>query len=333
MTAGHATQTTPSVSVVVCAYTLDRWVDLATAVNSLQGQTLLPSEIIVVSDHNPPLYRRACESWPNLLVLENAEAQGLSGARNTGVAAACGDIIAFLDDDATAETDWVERMVEAYSETGAHGVGGAIRPSWVVGRPRWFPDEFDWVVGCTYRGMPEERARVRNLIGANMSFRRELLGAAGNFQTGMGRVGTRPLGCEETELCIRGSQRVKDAFYMYDPAVAVGHTVPAHRGSWRYFASRCYSEGLSKAHVSDLVGADAGLSSERSYTLRTLPLGVVRGLRDAFAGDLHGLLRAFAIVAGLTVTTLGYGRGALLRKALRRREPAGKAATRSAGTA
>jgi glycosyltransferase involved in cell wall biosynthesis len=318
MRAGRAAQTTPSVSVVVCAYTLDRWEDLAAAVDSLRGQTLPPGEVIIVSDHNPHLYRRVRETWPDLIALENVEGRGLSGARNTGVSAARGDIIAFLDDDALAAPDWIERLLAAYRETGAYGVGGAILPAWAVGRPKWFPAEFDWVVGCTYRGMPQERARVRNLIGANMSFRRELLEAAGSFQTGMGRIGTRPLGCEETELCIRGSQRVRDAFYIYDPAAVVRHTVPATRGSWRYFVSRCYSEGLSKAHVAELVGAEAGLASERSYTLRTLPAGVLRGILDALRGDIHGLRRAFAIVAGLGITALGYGRGLLARRAARR---------------
>jgi glycosyltransferase involved in cell wall biosynthesis len=307
--------------MVVCAYTLDRWSDLLAAIESLRMQTVPPDEIIVVSDHNADLFARARETWPDLVTLENVEAQGLSGARNTGVSVARGDIIAFLDDDAVAEKDWAERMLAVYRETEAYGVGGAILPRWLGGRPAWFPEEFDWVVGCTYRGMPTERARVRNLIGANMSFRRELLAAAGNFQTGMGRIGTRPLGCEETELCIRGSQRL-DAFYVYDPAVAVHHTVPQKRAAWRYFASRCYSEGLSKAHVSELVGADAGLSSERSYTFRTLPAGVARGLADVIEGDANGLRRSLAIIAGLAVTTIGYARGIAARRLARRRRGA-----------
>lgn len=318
MRPAELSQTATGVSVVVCAYTLDRWDDLQAAIDSLRQQSVLPREIIVVIDHNARLFQRACEQWPDHVVLENAEAQGLSGARNTGVAAATGEVIAFLDDDAAAQPDWIERMLAAYRESGASGVGGAIEPKWEAGRPRWFPEEFDWVVGCTYRGMPAGRARVRNLIGANMSFRRELLDAAGGFQTDMGRIGTRPLGCEETELCIRGSQKARGAFYLYDPAVAVRHTVPRGRGTWRYFASRCYSEGLSKAHVSDLVGADAGLASERTYTMRTLPLGVARGLGDALRGDGHGLVRAAAILAGLAITSAGYARGLLARRAARR---------------
>jgi len=120
-------------------------------------------------------------------------------------------------------------------------------------------------------------------------------------------VGTRPIGCEETELCIRLRKRWPDALLLYEPRARVSHKVPVARTRWSYFRSRCYSEGLSKALVSRLVGAGDGLASERSYTLRTLPAGVARGLRAALSDrSLHGISRAGAIVAGLSVTTAGY---------------------------
>ncbi len=305
-----------SVSVVVCAYTLDRWDDLVAAVTSLQQQSRPPAEIIVVSDHNPHLFERVRATWqpatgsPAVIALENEERRGLSGARNTGVRAAQGAIIGFLDDDAVAEPDWLGRLLDAYGEPEVLGVGGAILPRWDSGRPGWFPEEFDWVVGCTYKGMPELRAPQRNLIGANMSFRRELFDAAGGFQTDMGRVGTRPLGCEETELCIRGSQKLPGTHFLFEPLARVHHRVPANRATWRYFASRCYSEGLSKAQVSARVGSGAGLASERSYATRTLPAGFLRGVMDAMRRrQADGLGRAAAIALGLVITGLGYVRG------------------------
>lgn len=307
-----------SVSVVVCAYTLDRWDDLVAAVTSLQQQSRPPAEIIVVSDHNPHLFERARATWPRVVVLENEERRGLSGARNTGVRAAQGDIVAFLDDDAAAEPDWLAQLLVAYDDPKVLGVGGAILPRWETGRPGWFPEEFDWVVGCTYKGMPTTRSRQRNLIGANMSFRRELFEAAGDFQTDMGRIGTRPLGCEETELCIRGTQQLPGRHYVYEPLARVHHRVPAGRTTWRYFASRCYSEGLSKAQVSSRVGSGAGLASERTYATRTLPAGVLMSIGDAvLRGRPAGLGRAAAIVLGLAITAAGYSRGVAAKWAAR----------------
>lgn len=308
-----------NVSVVVCAYTLERWDDLVAAVTSLQQQSRPATEIIVVIDHNPHLFERVVMTWPSIVALQNEEARGLSGARNTGIRATTGDIIAFLDDDARAEPDWLECLLDSYADGAGGqvlGVGGAILPVWESGRPAWFPEEFDWVVGCTYKGMPKTRSRQRNLIGANMSFRRELFAIAGDFQTDMGRVGTLPLGCEETELCIRGAQTLPGGYYLYEPRARVHHRVPPARGTWQYFRSRCYSEGLSKAQVAGRVGSNQGLASERTYTTRTLPAGVMHGLRDAIggkgAGGRRGALgRAAAIISGLAITTGGYLRGRL----------------------
>ncbi|HEX5504506.1 MAG TPA: glycosyltransferase family 2 protein, partial [Thermomicrobiales bacterium] len=240
--------TPPCVSVIICAYAAERWDALAAAVAAARDQRAGPAEVIVVVDHNRDLYERARRTWPGLTVLENAAARGLSGARNTGVAAARGEILAFLDDDALPAPDWLDRLLAAYRSPAVLGAGGAIEPAWPGRRPAWFPAEFDWVVGCTYLGLPGRATPVRNLIGANMSFRREVF-AAGGFRDGIGRVAARPLGCEETELCIRARQRWPGRVLLYQPAARVAHRVPPSRATWRYFRARCYAEGQSKALV------------------------------------------------------------------------------------
>ena len=295
------------VSVVICAYTEDRWNELVAAIESLRRQHQPCAEIIVVIDHNPRLLERVEAHFRDVIAIANRYAQGLSGARNTGIAAAQGAVIAFMDEDATAAPNWLERLAAGYLSSRVLGVGGAIVPEWVGGRPAWFPEEFDWVVGCTYRGMPQQATAVRNLIGCNMSFRRHIFESLGGFRDGIGRIGTRPLGCEETELCIRLSQRWPASMLLYEPSARVHHRVPASRARWAYFRSRCYHEGLSKAMVAGLVGAGDGLSSERTYTLRTLPKGVARGIAETIRqGNLAGLTRAGAIAGGLALTAGGY---------------------------
>lgn len=304
------------VSVVICAYTEDRWDDLIQAVQSVRAQSAPPREILVVVDHNPGLLARVRAQVPGVVVVENQEPRGLSGARNSGIAAARGSVIAFIDEDAVASPDWLAHLSAGYTDPRVLGVGGAIEPLWLSGRPSWFPDEFDWVVGCTYRGMPQVAAAVRNLIGCNMSLRREVFAAVGGFRNGIGRVGTHPVGCEETELCIRAGQRWPEGIFLYEPQARVYHRVPAGRARWSYFFARCYAEGRSKAQVARLVGAQDGLAAERSYVRRTLPLGVWRGLMDALARrDPAGAARAGAIVAGLALTAAGYVRGAVARRA------------------
>ena len=296
-----------TISVVLCAYTEERWEDLEAAMNSLQHQTLPPEEILLVIDHHAGLYAHARERFPFIRVIENREKRGLSGARNTGIAAAQGEVIAFLDEDAIAEPDWIETLHDGYADPMVMGVGGAIDALWLDARPSWFPEEFDWVVGCTYRGLPLDPAPVRNLIGCNMSFRSEVFKAIGGFHSELGRIGALPLGCEETEFCIRTRQHWSSDVLLYVPRARVQHKVPSKRSHWLYFRQRCFAEGLSKAQVTDLVGSRDGLASERSYTMRTLPKGVLKGVRDSLRQrKLDGFRRAAAILAGLVITTFGY---------------------------
>ena len=301
---------THDISVVICAHTEERWEKLVCAVESLECQSIAPCEILVVIDHNLALANRVYRRMPSVRVIENDQRPGISGARNSGIAAARGAIVAFLDDDAITAPDWLEQLLAGYSSPDIVGVGGAIEPQWESGRPRWFPPEFDWVVGCTYQGMPCEPKPVRNLIGCNMSFRREVFAQIGGFHDEIGRVGARPSGCDETELCIRLGQRLPGALLLYIPCARVSHHVPEARARWDYFSARCLLEGRSKALVARLVGAGAGSATERTYTLRTLPRGIARGLADwLLRRDLGGLARAGAITLGLAITTVGYIQG------------------------
>jgi glucosyl-dolichyl phosphate glucuronosyltransferase len=308
-------------SVIICAYTDERWNEIHAAVESVRNQSVKPAEILLVVDHNPALFERLVTAMPDITVLENTSARGLSGGKNTGLMAASGDVVAFLDDDATADPDWLKQLLGGYANPQVAGVGGLTLPNWQTGRPRWFPEEFDWTVGCTYVGMPKSLAAVRNIFGGNASFRREIFQVAGLFRTGIGRSDAkRPLGCEETEFCIRLTQRSPRSVLIFQPYAAIHHLVPASRCRFSYFVSRCFAEGLSKAQVAESVGANEGLSTERRYASRTLPLGVFAGLRCAVRGDIWGITRSAAIVAGLGAATIGYlaGSAAKLR---RTREP------------
>lgn len=300
-------------SVIICAHTEERWQDLIEAVDSVAQQTKPPHQIVVVIDHNPTLLEKAKAQFPNVTVVENVQERGLNGARNSGVAATTGEIVAFLDDDALADPDWLEQLEATYTDEHIVGVGGKINPIWLSGRPVWFPKEFYWVVGCSYRGQPEETAPVRNLIGCNMSYRRRVIEQLGGFHNGIGHVGGRPQGDDETEFCIRLRQTLPQATLLYQPEAQVSHKVPAGRANWGYYRWRCYLEGRSKAQLSRMLGTNDSLSSERTYTLYTLPSGVWQGVTDTVRQrNVAGLGRAAAITAGLAITTFGYGLGRLL---------------------
>jgi glycosyltransferase involved in cell wall biosynthesis len=303
----QSTSRVASVSVIVCSYSEARWTDLVDAVASVHNQTRAPIELLVVVDHNPALLERVQADLAGVIPLANSGPPGLSGARNTGIAAATGDIVVFLDDDAAAAPDWLAHLVAPFDDVRVLGVGGYIDPAWSSPPPTWFPDEFRWVVGCSYRGLPVLGGAVRNLIGANMSFRRTVFDTIGGFRSELGHNGARAGGDEETELCIRLHHRWPDALLVYEPLARVRHHVPDSRATWRYFRTRCFAEGMAKARVSRYVGAADGLASERSYTFSTLPSGVLAALGDVVRrGQTAGAVRAAAITAGLAVTVGGY---------------------------
>ncbi|HUZ77111.1 MAG TPA: glycosyltransferase [Chloroflexota bacterium] len=303
----------PSCSVVVCAYTAARWLDLCAAVASITRQTVRPLEIVLVADHNRPLFERMlAELGEYATVVENTRPTGLSGARNSGVAACRANVVAFLDDDAMASEDWLERLLPYYADAATLGVGGAVHPLWQSGAPDWFPLEFAWVVGCSYRGLPAVVAPVRNLLGCNMSFRREIFALAGGFRSGLGRLGTTPLGCEETEFCIRAAKHWPGGVVLYAPDAKVLHRVPDARGRFSYFRARCYAEGISKARVSRLVGSGPALASERAHVALNLPRGIGASLAKALrTRRLAPAARAGATVLGLMFAARGFARGLL----------------------
>jgi glucosyl-dolichyl phosphate glucuronosyltransferase len=298
-------------SVVICAFTEDRWDDLTAAVGSVRGQGRHAHQIIVVIDHNEALLERALTTFTDAVVVPNAGKPGLSGARNTGVALATGDVVAFLDDDARARPDWLARLLDSYGDPAVQGVGGAALPRWPAsGRPRWFPPEFDWVVGCSYTGLPTGRAEVRNPIGAGMSIRRSAFEQVGGFSDGLGRIGSIPLGCEETEFGIRLRRDVPAAVVLYEPAAVVEHRVTPVRATWRYFRRRCFAEGLSKAVVARRVGKESALAAEKVYVTRALPHAIRRDLRSPARWSRVG-----TIVLGVALTAAGYARGSVARSA------------------
>ena len=300
----------PTVSVIIAAYALQRWDDLRGAVASVQEQTVPVLETIVVIDHQPELLARARRELRGVTVIANQGVPGASAARNTGVAASRGEIVAFLDDDAVASPNWLAALFGYFTDPCVVGVGGRMDPLWATSRPYWFPPEFDWAVGASYTGMPTRPAVVRNVWSNNMAIRRQVFDLAGGFRDDMAKVGKRSRP-EDTDLCLRATEVCPSGVWMYEPAAAAGHRVPAERATVRYFVYRCFYEGQGKAALAALNGVGKSTSTEQRYARQVLPAGVLRGLADVFRGDLSGGLRSAAIVAGFMMVLIGFLAGQL----------------------
>ncbi|MBS1679485.1 MAG: glycosyltransferase family 2 protein [Actinobacteria bacterium] len=304
----------PSFSVVVAAWSLDATADLETCVAALNAQTLAPREIFVVIDHNTELAAWGREHLTGVTVLENRGDRGIVGARNTGVEAARGELVAFTDDDAAPEPGWLAELAAAFADERTIGVGGALDPEWVGVEPRWFPTEFYWVFGCSYRGLPTEPAPIRNAIGANMAVRREALEAIGGLTAGVrprelrlgGEVLSAGHALEDTSLGIRIGAAFPEKRWIYQPTARVRHKVVPGRTTFRYLLVRSFEEGESKAALASTVGADSGLEAERRHLFVTVPMGFLRGLGELLRGDPYGPLRSLALIAGIGAASAGY---------------------------
>lgn len=307
-------------SVVICAHTMDRWDELNRAVESVRNQTRAAREILVIIDNNEALRERAARDIRGAVVLANAKDPGLSGGRMTGVERAAAAVVCFLDDDAEADPHWLEELLDAYRDPAVLGAGGPVEPMWRAPPPSWFPDEFRWVVGCTYTGMHVANGRIRNPIGANMSVRADVLRNAGGFASELGRrklgfsvsgratFGGKAESCEETEFCIRAARLHPGGYFAYRPGARVHHAVPAQRTTWKYFVHRCLIEGNAKAILRSLSGSKDGLGAEGRYVREVLPRAVMKDLRAALRGQAGAARRAGAIVAGLALTAFAYTR-------------------------
>jgi GT2 family glycosyltransferase len=297
----------PKISVIICTYSPNRSRDLLRAIDSVHGQTWKAREVLVVVDGKEELaHSLSAVVSPGVTLITNREPLGLSGARNTGVRAAQGEIVAFLDDDAWAEREWLECLALAFADANVVAVGGRIIPVWPEKRrPFWFPEEIDWVVGCSYAGLPLlPDGRVRNVIGCNMAFRRSVFERVGFFRSTLGRKGAVGQ-AEETDLCLRILDGVTGAVIRYEPAAVVYHRVTAERATVRFLLARSYHEGYCKALVrrlhADVLGGP--LSSESRY-LRHL---VARFALDRVTSIFYARNFAQLVAAFLSVAAVGFG--------------------------
>lgn len=297
--AGHAT-------VVICAFSSARLEQTVACVDSVLRQDPPPGQVVVVVDHNEALEADLrARLRDDVEIVANPGPRGLSTARNTAIARSRGDYVVFVDDDAVAHDQWLARLLSTFEDPAVIGAGGHARPLWAEPPPGWFPPEFLWVVGCSYVGLPED-GPVRNPLGCNMAFRAAVFRRVGMFNPAIGRLGSLPLGCEETEFCLRASRAAPDARIALVSGAEIDHHVPAARATVRYLLRRCYFEGISKALVRRL-GDRRSLDTERAYLRRTLPARVKVSLRRALGGHLvEGLGPIVALGGAVGAAAVGY---------------------------
>jgi len=296
-------------SIIVCTYSKELFPDTIECIRSLSSQDYPNKEILLVMDENEELYRMYKEALPASVALIINPTPGLSPARNCGIQHATGDIIVFIDDDATAGPDYLANLIRNYEDGKVIGTAGKILPRHTPS----YPEELYWVGGFTYKGFPEERCEVRNAHGCNMSFRREVFERAGLFDVSLGRVGRKLVTAEETEFSIRALGAFPGSRIMYDPEAVVHHKVHEYRERFWYLVKRGYYEGMSKAHIEKMYkGVNGGaLKTEDTYLKFLLGRAVPGRLKNIcmMRDVMVNAKEAVALMAVIGSVGVGYGVG------------------------
>lgn len=243
------------VSVVVCTY--NRAVSLGRTLEALAGQATPPAlawELVVVDNNSVDATRTLVEAFAAtspMPVRYCFEArQGLSHARNTGIDAARGRIIAFTDDDVRPDPEWVASIVAAMSEADADVLGGRILPQWSQPPPRWLEDRPLLRAHLAIMEHDEPAtlptaSRRGAVWGANMALRREVFESIGGFDVNRGIRGAKLYRDEDRHLvdrAIAAGYRV-----VYEPRVRVWHRIGADRIRLGYFARLYFDRAEGKA--------------------------------------------------------------------------------------
>jgi len=293
------------ISAVVCTH--DRIGYLERAIESLLKQSLSADayEVLVIdnaSTDGTALFLAAQRS-PRLRCFYEGE-PGLSRARNRGLEEARGEFVAYLDDDAIARRDWLERIVARFDRgaggaegaDGADGegsrsevacLGGRTLPVWEAPRPSWLSDEalgalamVDWRPHAGFLSDGEF------LVGANMAFRTGVLREAGGFPEHLGRIEKSLLSGEESHVI----ECLKERGYVpfYDPTVVVDHHVQRERVDRGWFLERARWQGVSAERARGVagprsVGERAAHVAGLVYRLARCPF---RGLFFLLRGDV-----------------------------------------------
>jgi glucosyl-dolichyl phosphate glucuronosyltransferase len=239
----------PRLSVVVCTY--DRPERMRACLESLLRQNVDGGEYeVVVVDNGGEEFRFAGPVRSVDVRILREPRPGLSRARNAGLRAARGEIVAYVDDDVEVAPEWAARLLDAFRRLAPEPacVGGRVEPIWEAQPPEWLSDEFarmlslvDWSETARFLEPSEWAA------GCNVAFTRDLLARVGGFDERLGRVGGRLLSMEET-LVQAKIREIGHRIY-YDPAVVVGHRIPAERLTKRWFLRRAYWNGVSHARL------------------------------------------------------------------------------------
>lgn len=301
------------VSVIIPSYSMENYGNLRDAIDSLLNQSYADIEVVVVIHTNKNLYEEIVKAYGaqnKVKVVFNEQSLGAYAARNVGIKAARGDILAFIDDDAVANEKWVENLVNTYQELDAVAVGGKILPIWLPSKPAYFPEELYWLVGVTHKGFAEDKlAEVRNAFGPNMSFKREVFEQVGLFNENLGfaKRGTSYIQAGEAEFSLRMTSKFGIGV-IYNPEAIVHHKIPVSKARLKLLLKRSFYQGYSKVLLQRWGPSPNSISTEKSHLSDLLLKYIPQRIKKVFTGPSRAaqVKQLSVLVSSIVAVGLGF---------------------------
>ena len=280
---------TLQISVVICTY--NRAAVIREAMESLYNQTLSKDqfEVIVVNNNSTDDTREVCTAYigshkdAHFYYYDELQ-QGASFARNTGAAKASSPLLCFMDDDAIADPDYLERITRFFVEhRGCGGLGGRIIPKYIPAEPEWMSHYVSSLVGnFDYSGEVTIFKPGKYPLESNMIVRAADFRAINGFNTALpGVVGTLRIGGEGKELFYKLQALNKEIWY--DPAIRVHHIVEVSKLTKEYMYRVASGIGRGERRRVLAISKTAYLKKIAEYIFK-LGASVILGIQYTLQG-------------------------------------------------
>lgn len=205
----------------------------------------------------------------NIRLVEESQ-QGLSFARNRGIAESKGRFVAFIDDDETINEGFVSAYIDVFHNHGAFVAAGALKVCYDSKRPKWMSHYTEKMIANPF-DLGNSVVTITKSVtptGGNMAFNRDVFNLYGNFDTDLGRKGSELFGGEENDIFARIRDLGERVFYV--PQAIAYHHIADRKLTPEYFDKLSYGVGVSKRLRAEKYGTEKELfadeRSKRRYT-------------------------------------------------------------------
>ncbi len=243
---------TCDITVILCTY--NRCGDLAGALESIAASQVPSSvtwEVLVVDNNSTDKTRNVvegfCERYPGRFRYHFEPKQGLSAARNAGIANARSEVLAFTDDDVAVEPTWLQNLTAALHNGEWAGAGGRTLPAGKFSPPSWLSEDMSAWGGVVFAhfDIGDSAGQMnRPPYGANMAFRKSMFEKHGGFRIDLGPAPGSQIRNDDTELgrrLLAAGERLR-----YEPSAVVYHPLPKGRVTQEYFLSWWFDYGRAR---------------------------------------------------------------------------------------